>query len=137
MPSADAVREPSKGSASRTGSRDSLSKWARRAGFYLILLLGWEGVARSGIWPPWLFPGPVTVVESLVSLAQKGLLLTASLASLQRIAIGYGISLVIGVPLGLAIGRVRVVGETLRSLVVGLQALPSVCWLPLAVPEPG
>lgn len=133
MPSADAVREPSKGSPSRTGSRHSLSKWARRAGFYLILLLAWEGIARSGIWPPWLFPGPVTVVESLVSLAQKGLLLTASLASLQRIAIGYGISLVIGVPLGLAIGRVRVVGETLGSLVVGLQALPSVCWLPLAI----
>jgi NitT/TauT family transport system permease protein len=105
----------------------------RRLGFYVVLFGLWEALARSGIWPPYLFPGPTTVLASLVEMARKGLLLGASLVSLQRIAIGYGISLVIGVPLGLAIGRVRVVGETIGSLVVGLQALPSVCWLPLAI----
>src|SRR5260370_30290915 len=43
------------------------------------------------------------------------------------------ISLVIGVTLGLLIGRVRLLEDTLGSLILGLQALPSVCWLPLAI----
>nr|WP_139088744.1 ABC transporter permease [Oscillochloris trichoides] len=115
---------------SPAGSRTT---WLRRAGFYLLLLLSWELLARSGLWPPWLFPGPSLVVESLISMLNKGLLLKAVAVSGQRILIGYAISLMIGVPLGLAIGRVRWIHETLGSLVVGLQALPSVCWLPLAI----
>jgi NitT/TauT family transport system permease protein len=55
------------------------------------------------------------------------------LVSLKTVAIGYGLSVVLGVTLGLLIGRHRLLEETLGSLVMGLQALPSVCWLPLAI----
>jgi NitT/TauT family transport system permease protein len=111
----------------------SLGPWLRRGLFYAALIGLWEGLARSGIWPAWLFPGPFEVLAKLASIASRGLLVDASLVSLQRLAVGYGISLVVGVPLGLLIGRVRVASETLGSLVIGLQALPSVCWLPLAI----
>ncbi|MCU0494967.1 MAG: ABC transporter permease [Chloroflexaceae bacterium] len=123
------------GQAERAAGRSLalVGPWLRRIVFYAMLLALWEGLARSGIWPPWLFPGPLTVAGSLLAMAQGGLLFNAGLVSIQRIAIGYAISLAIGVPLGLLIGRVRLVGETVGSLVVGLQALPSVCWLPLAI----
>lgn len=121
------------GPPSAAGQRFSPGSWLRRLAFYAILLAIWEGLARSQIWPEWLFPGPFTVLGTLGTIASKGLLTKAALVSLQRIAIGYGISLAVGVPLGLLIGRVRVAGETLGSLVIGLQALPSVCWLPLAI----
>ncbi len=52
---------------------------------------------------------------------------------MQRILIGFGISAVAGMALGLAIGRIRLLDETVGSLVLGLQALPSICWLPLAL----
>jgi len=52
---------------------------------------------------------------------------------MKRIAIGYGISIVIGILLGLLIGRVRIFEETLGSLISGLQTLPTICWLPLAL----
>jgi NitT/TauT family transport system permease protein len=113
-------------------SRWSLA-WLRRPVFYLLLLALWEAIARSGVWPAWLFPGPLTVLATLGEIAGKGLLFQASLTSLERILFGYGISLTIGVPLGLLIGRVRLASDTIGSLVVGLQALPSVCWLPLAI----
>ena len=93
----------------------------------------WEGIARLGIWPDYLLPGPISVLSTLTAGIANGLFLQASLVSLQRLAIGYGISLVIGVTLGLLIGRVRFIEETVGSLVLGLQALPSVCWLPLAI----
>jgi len=96
-------------------------------------LTAWQVVANTHIWPDYLFPGPLAVLNSLVNGFQNGQFLQASLVSLQRLAIGYCISLVIGVVLGLLLGRFRIFEETVGSLILGLQALPSVCWLPLAI----
>ncbi len=110
-----------------------LGSWVRRGAFFILLLALWQGLAMTGIWPDYLFPGPLAVFGALVDGFQGGQFLQASLVSLQRLAIGYSISLVIGVVLGLLIGRVRLLEETVGSLILGLQALPSVCWLPLAI----
>ena len=55
------------------------------------------------------------------------------LRSLARLAQGYALSAAIGVPLGIAIARSALVRSALRPFVIGLQALPSICWLPLAM----
>ena len=109
------------------------SAWARRIVFYVLLVILWQVIAIAGIWPDWLFPGPIAVFNALVNGFLNGNFLQASLLSMQRLAIGYGISLVMGVTLGLFLGRSRLLEQTLGSLVLGLQALPSVCWLPLAI----
>src|SRR5437667_7751595 len=111
----------------------ALGSWVRRGAFFILLLALWQGLAMTGIWPDYLFPGPLAVFGALVDGFQGGQFLQASLVSLQRLAIGYSISLVIGVVLGLLIGRVRLLEETVGSLILGLQALPSVSWLPLAI----
>ncbi len=54
-------------------------------------------------------------------------------ASIQRIIIGYIVSVLLGVSLGLLIGRFKLLDETVGSLMLGLQVLPSICWLPLAI----
>ncbi len=53
--------------------------------------------------------------------------------SMGRLAQGYAISASIGVPLGVLIARIEWMRIALRPLVLGLQALPSICWLPLAI----
>jgi sulfonate transport system permease protein len=118
--------------AQRTGSW-SWAKLLRQIAFFVILLLLWQGISISGIWPSFLFPGPLAVATNLVTGFQSGIYITAILVSLRRLAIGYGISVALGVILGLVIGRNRYLQETLGSLVLGLQALPSVCWIPLAL----
>ncbi len=105
----------------------------RQIVFYAALIALWEGIVRLGIWPDYSLPSPFEVVTSLVNGFSDGSFINAILVSLGRIAIGYSISLVIGVILGLLLGRNRIVEETLGSLVLGLQALPSVCWLPLSL----
>jgi NitT/TauT family transport system permease protein len=107
--------------------------WLRRGALYAALVAVWELLARSGIWPSYLFPGPWTVAQTLGQGLTSGLFLTATVTSLKRILIGYAISLVLGLVLGLLLGRIRALDDTLGSLVLGLQALPSVCWLPLAI----
>jgi NitT/TauT family transport system permease protein len=101
--------------------------------FYAALLALWELAALSGLWPSYVFPGPSDAFAALREGFGNGPYLQAMLVSLKTVAIGYGLSVVIGVTLGLLIGRHRLLEETIGSLVMGLQALPSVCWLPLAI----
>ncbi|MRI91554.1 ABC transporter permease subunit [Aggregicoccus sp. 17bor-14] len=98
-----------------------------------LLLLSWELLARFGPWPTHLFPEPLTVARSLAGLAEDGRLGAATLRSLGRLARGYVVSAAIGVPLGLALARLRLFRHAVKPLVTGLQALPSICWLPLAL----
>jgi NitT/TauT family transport system permease protein len=53
--------------------------------------------------------------------------------SLGRLAQGYAVSAALGLPLGLAMARSALVKAGLRPVVLGLQALPSICWMPLAI----
>jgi NitT/TauT family transport system permease protein len=116
-----------------TSERSVWKTLTRQVIFYALLLLIWEGVARTGIWPDYLFPGPLAVASTLISGIASGSYIAGVLTSLRHIIIGYGISLVLGVLLGVLIGRYRIIEETFGSLILGLQALPSICWLPLAI----
>jgi len=109
-----------------------MSKW-RRLAFFAALLAAWELLFRLNLWPPYVFPSMFSVGKTLVYGLTNGSYLRAIGVSMQRIMIGYGLSLLIGIPLGLLLGRVRYVQDTLGSMVLGLQALPSICWLPLAL----
>ncbi|HEX7288920.1 MAG TPA: ABC transporter permease [Candidatus Angelobacter sp.] len=98
------------------------------------MLLGlWEAAFLLKLWPPHLFPAPTTVFESLRSgFVDRGFW-TATSASLNRVVMGYAIACAIGVPLGFWTAYSRLASDTLGRLFVGLQSLPSLCWLPLAV----
>ena len=93
----------------------------------------WEAVSRFGPWPAWIFPGPAAVAVDLAALVKDGTLWRTVARSMGRLLMGYGISLSVGVPLGLLLGRNRWVAEVLGAPVAGLQALPSICWLPVAL----
>ena len=96
-------------------------------------LLIWELVSRFGPWPRATFPGPLEVARSFGALLSDGSLAAASLRSLLRLVEGYALSAAIGVPLGIGLARSEGLRAAARPFVLGLQALPSVCWLPLAV----
>lgn len=101
-------------------------------GLFLVALLGcWAVGARVADNP--LVPTPWEVVESLVENARSGVLVHAVTRSMARLAVGFGVSLVLGISLGLALARSRIVKATLGTLVLGLQAVPSICWLPIAL----
>lgn len=105
----------------------------RRVIFFVLLFGLWELLFRVGIWPEYILPSPVSVCKTLGRGFQDQSLMIGIAISMKRIAIGYGISIGVGVFLGLLIGRFRIFEETLGSLISGLQTLPTVCWLPLAL----
>lgn len=101
--------------------------------FYLIIISIWEAVTLVRVWPEYLLPSPVKVLETLIEGFKNLSFVIAIAVSLKRILIGFGISILLGSALGVLINRVKFLDETLGSLIVGLQTLPSICWLPLAL----
>ncbi len=113
-------------------------KWVGRSIFYAGVLALWQlcyqaGVVMFHIWKPYSFPSPLGVMTSLLGLMQDGTLPIAIGTSLTRIMIGFFISVVLGAVLGLAILQTGRWGEHLSSLIMGLQTLPSICWVPFAI----
>ena len=126
--------------ASRTvpRARGRTATWGRsvttrRVVFFALLLVAWEAFSRLGPWPDYLMPGPVAVGQAIADGLQSGLFVRGAGVSLLRLAIGYGLSLVGGVIIGTLLVRFKALEDTVGALIVGLQALPSVCWLPLAI----
>jgi len=85
------------------------------------------------LWKPYIFPSPVAVFTTLWDLIADGSLGIAVLASAKRIIIGYGLSIIIGILVGLTIVRFKYLDENLSPLILGLQTLPSICWLPFSI----
>ncbi len=98
-----------------------------------VLIVGWACLSRFGPWPSYLLPGPRGVVHSLWDGLRDGSLPRAVLTSLHRLFTGYAISAFAGIVLGMLMARLAWLKAALGPLVVGLQALPSICWLPLAL----
>jgi len=106
---------------------------SRQITFYAIAIGLWVLVARLHIWPPYLFPTPKGVLESLWAGFADHSFWIAIAVSMRRILVGYALSVVIGVLLGLLMATSKFLEQTLGSLLVSLQSLPSICWLPMAV----
>jgi NitT/TauT family transport system permease protein len=80
-----------------------------------------------------LFPGPSEVGRALIDGFRDGSLLIAIKVSLIRLGIAFVIALLLGTVLGLLNGTIRMFDRTLGAVALGLQTLPSICWLPLAI----
>nr|HEX4316887.1 ABC transporter permease [Kofleriaceae bacterium] len=98
------------------------------------------GVALIGLWQLGVtvagsdvLPGPLMVARGIGELWSHGLLVPYALASLRRVAIGYAIAVGAGVPLGLWMGRSRVVAAAANPLVQILRPISPIAWIPIAI----
>ncbi|MGH6790128.1 MAG: ABC transporter permease [Pseudolabrys sp.] len=101
--------------------------------FFGALLLIWQAATMSGRWSPVLLPPPQYVAEYLWDALRDGSLIEAAAVTLKRLLIGYFIGIAIGLPLGLLTSTSHYFEDTIGALALGLQTLPSVCWVPLAL----
>jgi NitT/TauT family transport system permease protein len=108
------------------------NRWITIVFFFAVVLVWWL-LYQIRLWPAYLFPSPIEVFDTFWKGIMDGTTIRAVGASLWRLLIGYSISLVIGIPLGFASGRIKIIDQTIGKLLLGLQTLPSICWLPLAL----
>lgn len=80
-----------------------------------------------------MFPSPFNVAQTLIHGFQDGSFIIALKASFQRLLVGYALAILIGIVLGVSIAKSKVIDDTVGMLVIGLQSVPSIVWLPLAL----
>ena len=98
------------------------------------MVVVWWAIAATDYFSPVLLPTPPEVWDSLLDhLWGPDGLVAAAERSLIRLAVGMGVAVVIGTLIGLAMAAWRPVQRSVGTLMIGLQALPSVAWLPLAI----
>jgi ABC-type nitrate/sulfonate/bicarbonate transport system permease component len=108
-----------------------------------INVVGWRLIALAAFLVLWhlasipagrlLLPSPLDVVPAFVDEIRTGQLLTATLSSLQVFAIGYLLAIVSGVVLGVLMGGMPRLGETLEVYVNALNATPRVAFIPFII----
>jgi NitT/TauT family transport system permease protein len=101
--------------------------------FFTVLVLIWQWVYEKKFYSAVLVPSPGQVAEYLKSAVEDGTLWRATLVTMRRLLTGYVIGIVGGIPLGLLTARWTLFRDTVGVSALGLQTLPSVCWVPLAL----
>jgi len=98
-----------------------------------ILLGAWQLLYLVEFRPPWVFPSPGEVATSLVELARDPVSWSALGTTLTRGVVGFGLALLLGTALGIALSASRVLRSAIGSLLTGLQTMPSIAWFPFAI----
>ena len=101
--------------------------------FYIGIIAIWQVVATAGVWPSNIFPSPYEVAEDLAYGVADGSLFYGMATSMWRLAVGLAIAIGGGMILGIFMARMEIVNQTIGSLVLGLQSIPSIAWVPIAI----
>src|SRR5437762_10969508 len=99
-----------------------------------VLIGAWEFFGRDI--NPVFGSYPSAIAAAFVELVRTGQLGAALYESLRPFVVGYGLAIIVGVPLGLVIGRFRIVEAALGIYVTAGYATPLVALVPLLVLGP-
>lgn len=100
----------------------------------IALALGlWQLVVWSHWKPEYVLPPPGKVLPELWGLVEDGTVWTALRITMQRAVTGYALALVIGIAVGAAVAKSKVLRSGVGSMITGLQTMPSVAWFPFAI----
>lgn len=117
--------------ASRTARerRERVTGFLYPAAAMIAVFVGWEGAARGLGLPTYLLPAPSLIIQSMYT--HGGLLVKESVITTLEILLGFGLSIVVGIPLALAIFLWPGFARTVLPLLVSSQAVPKVAVAPL------
>lgn len=116
--------------ARRWGPRlTSYAVYLYPAAVIVLGLIAWEIASRAGYFPRYLLPSPTGIARRFAEL--RGVIVRESLVTLQEILLGFGFSVLIGIPLAVALVSSRTFDRAVYPLIVGSQVVPKVGIAPL------
>lgn len=106
--------------------------WPKLAALGLAVAI-WQVVVWTGWKDPWALPGPTVVFADLGHYLVSSALWDGLATTGRRAAVGFAAAVAVGLLLGLAVARVKVLRAALGSMITALQTMPSIAWFPLAI----
>jgi sulfonate transport system permease protein len=120
----------------RSRRKFGFARWARPLlGLLvpLILAAGWEVAVHFHLSDGRLLPPPSRIYLEFAELARTGELQRHVIATLLRVAVGFGLGVVSGTLLGALTGYSSLSRGLLDPALQGLRAVPSIAWIPLFI----
>ena len=108
-------------------------RWPIAAASVLFPLLVWAAVSATGIVDPLFLPTPASVARAFGRLASSGDLWADVRVTLTRVAIGFGIVVLISVPLGVAMGTWPAARALFEPMIGLVRYMPAPAFIPLLI----
>lgn len=80
-----------------------------------------------------VFPSPLSVERGFAELLHKHVLWADIGDSLRRVALGFGLAAIVGVPLGLTLGWYPALNQVVNPVVQILRPISPIAWIPVAI----
>ncbi|HSN39320.1 MAG TPA: ABC transporter permease [Burkholderiales bacterium] len=113
--------------------RNAVADFIWLAAPFLLLAASWEAVAYAEIFPQKLFPRLQTVAATFWQLTTSGIIWENTEGTLLRLTLGFLLAAVVGVTVGILMGRFRVVEDILLPTVTFGYPIPGLAYAPLFV----
>ena len=99
----------------------------------LVILLVWSILTYGGFVKAIVLPSPTAVLQRGAELLQDGSLLVDTKISLRRVALGFLLSALLSIPLGLLIGSFKGIHGLVGWMVEALRYIPPAAFLPISI----
>ncbi|MBI1281466.1 MAG: ABC transporter permease subunit [Anaerolineaceae bacterium] len=99
----------------------------------IVVLVIWQVVVSAKLYPPFIIPSPLSVVDKAVVVIGDGSLLRHTLVTFANVVAGLLVGLALGVSLGYLIAKTPFLEDFLSPIIVAVQSAPVVAYAPLLV----
>jgi taurine transport system permease protein len=100
---------------------------------FAFLIAIWWAIKASGNYPENVLVSPLTAWRTFVYLVTHGVMAEYASTSLGMIGVAASLSMLIGVPIGFAVGINRYAAHSLEAFLRFLQGISGIAWLPMAI----
>jgi NitT/TauT family transport system permease protein len=116
-------------------SAGRLAEWLGRnapvLGIFALIFVLWEIGVRAFAVPDYVLPSPLVIADKIVTAWQ--LLLVNAFVTFQEILLGFSLSVLIAIPLAVAVVYSRIFERVAFPFMVSLQTIPKVALAPILV----
>lgn len=110
-----------------------LNRFAITLAVFAAVIVFWSATSLSGWVTPFLLPSPLKVWETLLELAQTGTLSKHVAISLQRVLLGYGLSVAAAIPLAALFSLSATLRNLCEPLLDFMRQIPPLALVPLFI----
>jgi NitT/TauT family transport system permease protein len=132
MSGMDVLELPVPSGAPSKGGKLWSNTWPKLLALAIALAI-WQIVVWVKWRPDYLLPGPAPVFSELGHQATTGHFWHAVGTTMRRALVGFALATAVGLLIGLAVARSRILRAAIGSMITALQTMPSIAWFPLAI----
>lgn len=109
--------------------------WKHVKGYliFIIILIAWKLACDAGVWSKYILPTPERVLNTFIGMVENGSIFNNIYASMRRVIIGFSISALIGIPLGIVFGMNNSLYEYFKVILNFFRNVPPLAMIPMLI----